>query len=92
MWQVQWNKTVDKSLDRLPDFILEKFRSWVVSVEQEGLFSVRKLKGFHDEPLKGERKGQRSLRLNKAYRVIYEQTETNSIYIVSVLEVNKHDY
>ena len=36
-----------------------------------GLRETRKIKGYHDEPLQGDRKGQRSIRLNKAYRAFY---------------------
>ena len=54
--------------------------------------ATRLLPGYHDETLKGERKGQRSVRLNKGYRVIYEETETGNIVLISVPEVNKHEY
>ncbi|MGH1469309.1 MAG: hypothetical protein ACRBBP_10615 [Bdellovibrionales bacterium] len=47
-----------------------KLLSWVEAVELKGLRQIRRLSGFHDEPLKGKRKGQRSIRLNKAYRAI----------------------
>lgn len=60
-------------------------------IQKIGLIEARKYKGFHDEPLKGERKGQRSVRLSKAYRAIYAQV--NGEYeIVEIIEVNKHDY
>lgn len=51
--------------------MLDKFAAWVQSVELVGLEEVRKVAGFHDEALKGNRKGQRSIRLNRAYRAIY---------------------
>ncbi len=53
---------------------------------------MRKIPGYHDEPLKGDRKGQRSSHLSRGYRVIYEELSSGEIVIVSVLEVNKHDY
>lgn len=56
------------------------------------LGEVRKIPGYHDEPLKGTRTGQRSIRLSKAYRAIYEIDQEGKIEIVKVLEVNKHDY
>ena len=49
-------------------------------------------KGFHDEPLKGKRQGQRSVRLNRAYRAIYVEHETGEVELIEVLEVNKHEY
>lgn len=53
---------------------------------------MRKVPGYHDEPLKGDRMGQRSIRLNKAYRAIYMERPNQEIIIISVMEVNKHDY
>jgi proteic killer suppression protein len=65
---------------------------WKIAVETLGLPEVRKARAYHDEPLKGQRTGQRSVRLNRAYRVIYAESEWGSIVVVGVLEVNKHDY
>jgi proteic killer suppression protein len=59
-------------------------------VENQGLSEVRKHKGFHDESLVGDRKGQRSIRLNKAYRAIYK--EVDGTVEILMLEVNKHEY
>lgn len=53
---------------------------------------MRKIPGFHDEPLLGKRKGQRSIRLNIAYRAIYVIDKEDVIQFVDILEVNKHDY
>ncbi len=57
-----------------------------------GLESVREIKSFHDEPLKGKRSGQRSNRLNKSYRAIYVINRDGGVEIVEVQEVNKHEY
>ena len=53
----------EKQMRRLPKVILEHIRYWAESVERFGMNEVRKLPGYHDEPLKGQRKGQRSIRL-----------------------------
>jgi len=87
-----WGKIVDKQLERVPDIIVRKFRIWVALVEESGIREVRKCKGFHDEPLKGRRQGQRSVRLNRAYRAIYVEHETGEVELMEVLEVNKHEY
>ena len=92
MWKVVWNRKVEKELRKLPDYIQEKFRSWFVAVETDGLLVTRKLPGLHDEPLKGDRIGQRSVRLSKAYRAIYREGKDGSVILVEVLEVNKHAY
>ena len=38
--------------------------AWIEDVGHRGLSEVRKLPGYHDEPLHGVRKGQRSIRLS----------------------------
>jgi proteic killer suppression protein len=85
-------KVKKKDLPKLPKHILVKFYSWISSVGHLGLEEVRKFSGYHDEPLKGERLGQRSIRLSKAYRAIYVVKDDGNIEFVEVMEVNKHDY
>lgn len=89
---VQISKRAEKDLRNVPLNIQIKFRNWVRSILLEGLEEIRKRPGFHDEPLKGIRSGQRSIRLNKAYRAIYELKENGIIEFVHVIEVNKHEY
>ena len=80
-----------KELKKVPDYIADKLNFWRLAVEREGLEGVRKVPGYHDEPLKGDRKGQRSIRLSKGYRAIYEVRD-DGVRFVSVEEVNKHEY
>ncbi len=75
----------------MPQHVAMKLAGWVEAVETTGLESVRKLSGYHDEPLKGNRKGQRSIRLSLAYRAIYT-IRNEQLEFVSVEEVSKHDY
>lgn len=88
--QVTTTKNFEKQLQKVPDFIRKKVIFWIFLVENNGLLEVMKSPGYHDEPLKGERKGQRSVRMNKAYRLIYHVIK-NQIHI-ELLEVHKHDY
>ena len=90
--KVVWQKSVEKSLKKLPWFIVEKFRAWVVAVETDGIRKTRLLKGLHDEPLAGNRKGQRSVRLSKSYRAFYIEKKDGSLELIEVIEVNKHGY
>lgn len=85
-------KFADKQLKKLPSNIVAAFWTWVKTVELDGIRNTRKLSGYHDEPLKGDRKGQRSIRLNKAYRVIYEETNSGNVILIAVQEINKHEY
>lgn len=84
-------KKVLKELQMIPQHILKKFATWVQTVEEIGIEESRKIPGYHDEPLKGNRIGQRSIRLNRSYRAIYIISHESLIF-VEVIEVNKHDY
>lgn len=90
--EVRITKAAVKALRRLPGHIVVKLSGWVDAVTQRGLEEVRKVPGYHDEPLKGMRAGQRSIRLSKAYRAIYEVSQAGEVSFVSIEEVHKHDY
>lgn len=81
-----------KQLEKLPAHIKTKFEYWCDLIRFVGILEARKYRGFHDEPLKGKRQGQRSVRLSKAYRVIYIEQEDALNLEIDVLEVNKHEY
>ena len=70
----------------------ENLQIYVVAYLENEPLAIRKIPGFHDEPLKGNRKGQRSIRLSKAYRAIYIIGQQGNIEIAEIIEVNKHDY
>ena len=80
-----------KQLQKVPAHVSDKLLAWITSVEAKGLDEVRKQPGYHDEPLKGKRKGQRSIRLSKGYRAIYV-IKKDEVSFVSVEDVSKHDY
>ena len=61
-------------------------------MELEGIYKARMIKGYHDEPLKGQRKGQRSVRISKGYRIIYREEKSINKNIILIEEINKHDY
>lgn len=83
-------KGFERQLARVPDFIRKKVIFWVFLVESNGLAEVMKSPGFHDEPLRGDRRGQRSVRMNRSYRLIYRVIQ-DRVHI-ELLEVHKHDY
>ena len=86
------SRRAEKQLRKTPRHVVLKLLAWVDQVETEGIRRARRVPGFHDEPLKGERKGQRSIRLSKAYRAIYVEVSEGTFEFVSVEEVSKHDY
>lgn len=89
--EVEFTESVHRSLKQLPVHIVNKLRAWAADVERTGIEEVRKRPGFHDEPLRGLRVGQRSVRLNRAYRAIYIELK-NMVRIVRVIEVTRHEY
>lgn len=91
-YKIELTRGAQKDLIKVPIYIKEKLLVWVDSVERLGMDKMRAIPGFNDEILKGDRKGQRSIRLNKAYRAIYTENEEKEIVIISILEVNKHEY
>ncbi len=82
----------EKQISRCPDHIARKFDYWVDLLQTIGVREARKFKGFHDEPLHGDRQDQRSVRLSKGYRVIYRELNGQRFEVIEVLEVNKHEY
>jgi len=88
--EIEITKQAQKSLIKAPKHIQGKFDAWVESILEDGLTETRKNPGFHDELLEGERKGQRSVRLNNQWRIFY--TETQKGIQIMILEVTPHDY
>jgi proteic killer suppression protein len=90
---IEISQAAIKDLKKLPRFLLVKLDKWKRTIELVGLEETKKIPGYHDEPLYGDRKGQRSIRLNQAYRAFYiVSKETKEVRILEIIEVNKHEY
>ena len=76
----------------IPERVLSKLLFWQESVESLGIRGARRQKGLHDEPLKGRRAGERSVRLTGSWRAIYVESENDQFLLIAVQEVNHHDY
>ncbi len=92
IYVVHISPTAKRDLRKIPLHVLDKLQTWVDAVETDGLDQTRKLLGYHDEPLKGLRKGQRSIRLSRSYRAIYVIRDSGTVEFACVEEVSKHDY
>jgi proteic killer suppression protein len=90
--RVELSKRARKQLKKTPRHIVENLAAWVDDVEERGLEEVRRISGYHDEPLHGNRLGQRSIRLSRSYRAIYRVCKDDCIEFVSVEEISKHEY
>lgn len=88
--RISYSKRFERQLSKVPVHIRNKVQLWIYAVKTKGLRDVAKSPGYHDEPLQGYRKGQRSVRLSRSYRLIY-QIILDSLHI-ELIEVNKHDY
>lgn len=90
MNKVVLNKKAQKQFKKMPTHIQGKLQSWIESVEAFGIKEIRIIPGYHDEPLTGQKIGQRSIRLSRAYRAFY--VEYDDKIMIEIIEVNKHDY
>lgn len=84
-------ESAQKDLADVPEHVATKLQAWAGAVAVHGLEEVRKVRGYHDEPLQGKRQGQRSIRLSRAYRAIYVVVK-GAVELAEVREVNKHRY
>lgn len=52
--------------------------------------SLRNWKSLHYEKLKGNRKGQRSIRINDQYRMVFEIDEKTVPYTINILTIEDY--
>jgi proteic killer suppression protein len=91
MTEVIISKLAEKQLRKAPLEIRHAFRKWYEMVSWGGIDESRFVSGYRDKVLDGKRKGQRSVRLNRAWRLFYRE-DRNGMIEITVLEINKHDY
>lgn len=92
IFNVKLSRNAIKNLKKVPAYIVIKMQSWIDDIKHNGLSKVKTITGYHDEPLKGKRAGQRSIRLSKSYRAIYVIEKECRIKFIEIIEVNKHEY
>ena len=89
---VRETKRALKSLSRAPHLVRVNYLLWRGQIEESGLEDVRKVPGYHDEPLQGKLRDMRSVRLGRSYRIFYRIASIGTLETVLVEEVNHHDY
>ena len=78
---------------KLPSQVRAAFDRWATLIGEYGLHEVRKIRGYHDEPItRGPHAGERSVRLGRAWRLFYVLASTGVAEVVEVVEINKHLY
>jgi len=90
MWELYEHRRVARRVQKLPAEVLKRYEKWKDIVRISGPKGLRLIKGFRDEALRGEWKGQRSSRLGLQYRVIYEIVDRE--VLVLVIDITPHDY
>ena len=90
MWDVFEHQRVARQLKGVPHEVLKRYEKWKDIVRLSGPAGLGKIKGFHDESLKGEWKGHRSSRLGLRYRVIYRTLKDK--VMIQVVNLSPHDY
>ena len=51
---------------------------------------LKEFRGLNFEYLKGDRKGECSIRLNEQYRLLFEQKSDKTISVLLINEISKH--
>ena len=90
MWKILEHKRLDRRFKSLPTDVLKRYEKWKDIVYISGPESLRLIRGFRDEALRGQWKRFRSSRLGLKYRVIYK-IEASEV-LVKVIDVTPHDY
>ena len=90
MYTIQEHRSIEKIIRKIPSWIVKEYEVWKNLIYGHGPKILNQFPGYHDEPLKGDRKGQRSSRLSLKYRVIYGVDK--STITVYVLEITAHPY
>ena len=88
---VTLSRQAQRDLAAIPKHVAVKLQDWAEDVEDRGLDEVKKIPGYHDEPLKGALKGLHSIRLSKGYRAYYRIVKDTAEF-VRVERVDKHAY
>lgn len=88
--KVEFTKKAQKQLLKAPAHCQVKALDWINQVESDGIIAVRMILGFHDEPLHGKKRGIRSVRLNKTWRMEY--VEKKEDILIVIVEIHPHKY
>lgn len=79
-----------KLIAKLPVQCKKKYAVFKYIAEQSGLDGLKSSPGFKLERLKGKLNGLYSIRLNLAYRVVFDLQE--NLRVIDIYEISKHKY
>ena len=90
MWRIFEHRNIQRRVRKAPRDVLKRYEKWKDIVEISGPAGLRLIRGFNDEPLRGDWKGHRSSRLGEQFRVIY-RIEKKELFVL-VIDLTAHDY
>jgi addiction module RelE/StbE family toxin len=90
MWDIYEHRRVARQIKVAPSEVLKRYEKWKDIIALSGPNGIRRIKGFHDEALRGEWKKHRSSRLGLQYRVIYQVVKDR--VLIQVVNLTPHDY
>ena len=90
MWRIFEHRNIQRRVRKMPKDILKRYEKWKDIVEISGPAGLRLIRGFNDEPLRGDWKGHRSSRLGEQFRVIY-RLEKQELFVL-VIDLTAQDY
>ncbi len=90
MWQIFEHRNLQRRIRRIPKVVLKRYEKWKDIVKFSGPDGLRRIRGFNDEPLRGDWRGHRSSRLGDQFRVIY-RIEKEKLFVM-VIDLTAHNY
>ena len=76
---------------KIPQEVIKQYKKRIqLLIAIQKLEELRPFKGLNFEFLKGDRKGQCSLRLNDQYRLIITPLDENKVQVLLINEISKH--
>jgi proteic killer suppression protein len=76
---------------KVPTEVLKRYKSRIdLLIEIAKIEELRPFKGLNFEFLKGDRKGQCSIRLNDQYRLIITPMDEKTVQVLLINEISKH--
>lgn len=74
-----------------PVEVIKQFKKKIlILISIQSLEGLKPFRSLNFEYLKGDRKGQCSIRLNDQYRLIFLPLEDDSIQVLIIKEISKH--
>ncbi len=80
-----------KGKRKIPIEVIKQYKKKLaILIGIETIEDLKPFKGLNFEYLKGDRKGQCSIRLNDQYRLIFVPKKDGSIQVLLIKEISKH--